>query len=571
MNRKKEKVTFLKSTRGHIIITSIVVIAALVVVISMSIISRFRSNVTSITKNYMQDMAYAYGHSLDAELDDGMSADKVLAVGNLSNQLKGVGVKGFESSYAYVVNSEGTMLYHPQADKVGKPVENSVVKGLVADIQAGRTPSPRNTTTQYNFNGEKKYASYYISNDSSFILIISADDSEVSGSVIKALTLSLIFGLLIGVAGLFVLITLLTRSMRPIGQLSEFVDKMADLDFSRDENSEKLANRQDEFGAMARAILNLQQRLIEVVSNIKDQSSKLFNSSNGMYKHASDMNETTTQVDTAVNEIAQGATSQASQTQTASENVITIGNMIEETNEEVDGLDQTANKMKESHQTAVSILRELGNTNEKTKNSINQIAEQTKTTNESAGKIREATSIIANIADETNLLSLNASIEAARAGEAGRGFAVVASQIQQLADQSSDSAKQIEQIVDELIKDSDQAVATMDTVKEIIDQQSDNVDRTKNAFEELSVGIDDSISAVASISGKMKQMDEARKNVVETVSSLSAIAQENAASTEESSASVSSITTIADEIEESSGDLKNIAKELDNDMNMFRY
>ena len=372
-------------------------------------------------------------------------------------------------------------------------------------------------------------------------------------------------------AGLFVLITLLTRSMRPIGQLSEFVDKMADLDFSRDENSEKLANRQDEFGAMARAILNLQQRLIEVVSNIKDQSSKLFNSSNGMYKHASDMNETTTQVDTAVNEIAQGATSQASQTQTASENVITIGNMIEETNEEVDGLDQTANKMKESHQTAVSILRELGNTNEKTKNSINQIAEQTKTTNESAGKIREATSIIANIADETNLLSLNASIEAARAGEAGRGFAVVASQIQQLADQSSDSAKQIEQIVDELIKDSDQAVATMDTVKEIIDQQSDNVDRTKNAFEELSVGIDDSISAVASISGKMKQMDEARKNVVETVSSLSAIAQENAASTEESSALVSSITTIADEIEESSGDLKNIAQELDNDMNMFRY
>lgn len=571
MNREKEKVTFLKSTRGHIIITSIVVIAALVVVINMSIISRFRSNVTSITKNYMQDMAYAYGHSLDAELDDGMSADKVLAVGNLSNQLKGVGVKGFESSYAYVVNSEGTLLYHPEADKVGKPVENSVVKGLVADIQAGRTPSPRNTTTQYNFNGEKKYASYYVSNDSSFILIISADDSEVSGSVIKALTLSLIFGLVIGVAGLFVLITLLSRSMRPIGQLSEFVDKMADLDFSRDENSEKLAKRQDEFGIMARAILNLQQRLIDVVSNIKDQSSRLFNSSNGMHKHAADMNETTTQVDTAVNEIAQGATSQASQTQTASENVITIGNMIEETNEEVDGLDQTANKMKESHRTAVSILRELGDTNERTKNSINQIAEQTKTTNESAGKIREATSIIANIADETNLLSLNASIEAARAGEAGRGFAVVASQIQQLADQSSDSAKQIEQIVDELIKDSDQAVATMDTVKEIIDQQSDNVDRTKNAFEELSVGIDDSISAVASISGKMKQMDDARKNVVETVSSLSAIAQENAASTEESSASVSSITTIADEIEESSGDLKNIAKELDNDMNMFRY
>ena len=95
--------------------------------------------------------------------------------------------------------------------------------------------------------------------------------------------------------------------------------------------------------------------------------------------------------------------------------------------------------------------------------------------------------------------------------------------------------------------------------------------RTKNAFDEVSTGIEDSISAVTTISSKMKQIDDARKNVVETVSSLSAIAQENAASTEESSASVSSITSIADEIEESSGDLKNIAEELDDSMRQFRY
>ena len=569
MNRKKEKVTFLKSTRGHIIITSIVVIAALVVVISMSIISRFRSNVTSITKNYMQDMAYAYGHSLDAELDDGMSADKVLAVGNLSNQLKGVGVKGFESSYAYVVNSEGTMLYHPEADKVGKPVENSVVKGLVADIQAGRTPSPRNTTTLYNFNGEKKYASYYVSNDSSFILVISADDSEVSGSVIKALTLSLIFGLLIGVAGLFVLITLLTRSMRPIGQLSEFVDKMADLDFSRDENSEKLANRQDEFGVMARAILNLQQRLIEVVSNIKDQSSKLFDSSNGMYKHASDMNETTTQVDTAVNEIAQGATSQASQTQTASENVITIGNMIEETNEEVDGLDQTANKMKESHQTAVSILRELGNTNEKTKNSINQIAEQTKTTNESAGKIREATSIIANIADETNLLSLNASIEAARAGEAGRGFAVVADQIRTLADQSKQSADEISQIVEKLLSDSASSVTTMGKLTDSFDVQNQQLEASKKELAEMSQKVESVADGVETIAKRIEELNSSKKSLVDIISDLSAISEENAASTQETNASMEELNSTFTVISEAASSLKDLANSLKETVDYF--
>ncbi|MDD6380362.1 MAG: methyl-accepting chemotaxis protein [Lachnospiraceae bacterium] len=570
--RNREKVAFLKSTKGRVIMVSIVVIVVIIVVQNTVSIKRFRDSVTGVTQNYMQDLAFAYGHSMDVEQSGkGQYSQRVMTADFLESQLKGVGVKGYKSSYAYLVSGDGTMLYHPTKDKIGKPVENPVISNLVREIKAGKTPKPQNATVSYNFRGVKKYAAYYIASDNSFILVVSADDSDLIRPVNATLIAVSVIGTIIGLAGLFILVALLTRSMRPISQLSQFVNKMADLDFSKDENSEKLAKRQDEFGVMARAIINLQGSLKSVIVNIKSQSNRLFESSTGMYKHAADMNETTNQVDTAVNEIAQGATSQASQTQNASENVITIGNMIEETNEEVSGLDETANKMKKSHQTAVSILHELGDTNEKTKESINQIAEQTKTTNESAGKIREATSIIANIADETNLLSLNASIEAARAGEAGRGFAVVASQIQQLADQSSDSAKQIEQIVDELIKDSDQAVATMDTVKEIIEQQSDNVDRTKTAFEEVSTGIDDSISAVSAISSKMKQMDEARKNVVETVSNLSAIAQENAASTEESSASVSSITTIADEIEESSGDLKNIAKELDNDMNRFRY
>ena len=566
MDREKEKITFFKSSKGRIISASIIVIVLIILILNVVTLSSFKRSILNRTKDYMKDVAEAYGKILEKE-DGGQVPD----ASALEGLFKGVGVEELSSSYAYIVSSDGTMLYHPTAEKIGKPVGNSVVLDLVKSISAGKIPDDRNDVAEYMFNGAKKFVSYYVATDGSFIVVISADYSDVMSEVNSTLVSVTILGVVIGLAGLFVLVFILSRSLKVVKEMSVYIDKMSNLDFTGDDVSERLAKRPDEFGAMARSILHLEKRLIDVISSIRAQSDKLHKSSAGMYKDISDMNETTNQVDVAVNEIAQGATSQAGQTQTASENVITIGNMIESTNEQVESLDAANTRMKESQNTAIQILGELGDTNDRTKESIEQIAEQTKTTNESAGKIREATAIISSIADETNLLSLNASIEAARAGEAGRGFAVVASQIQQLADQSSDSAKQIEQIVDELIKDSDQAVATMETVKEIIEQQSQNVDRTKSAFDEVSVGIDDSINAVTSISKQMKDMDVARKKVVETVSSLSAIAQENAASTEQSSASVSSITTIANEIEEASGDMNNIASKLDESMQKFKY
>ena len=131
--------------------------------------------------------------------------------------------------------------------------------------------------------------------------------------------------------------------------------------------------------------------------------------------------------------------------------------------------------------------------------------------------------------------------------------------------------KQIEEIVDRLISDSEQAVATMDQVKAIISKQSEDVEKTGNAFGEVSEGIKNSMSVIQSISEKVRTMDEARVNVVDTVQNLTAIAEENAASTQESSASVTSITGIAVNIEQSSGDLKQIAMDLDEDMKEFKY
>ena len=264
-----------------------------------------------------------------------------------------------------------------------------------------------------------------------------------------------------------------------------------------------------------------------------------------------------------------GAGGQAEETQSATENIIVMGNMIEETSNDIDAMNENAKVIKQLGQTAVDTLRDLQQINQKTKESIDIIYEQTNTTNTSAQKIKEATALITDIAEETNLLSLNASIEAARAGEQGRGFAVVAAQIQKLAEQSNESARQIEEIINLLLSDSEKAVGTMEEVKEIMTRQNDNVRKTDEQVNQVLSQVEQSIEAIGRVAEKTAKINESRVNVTDTVQNLTAVAQENAASTQESAASVNQVSEIVQEIAENAKHLKDIAGQMDKSMELF--
>ena len=266
---------------------------------------------------------------------------------------------------------------------------------------------------------------------------------------------------------------LIAMFVDPIIRISRNVGAMADMDFRDDGVLDLLGKKKDEVGVMARALIRMRKEMKTTIEKIRTGSGELYDAAQSMNKSASQTAESVEQVDKAISEIAQGATSQAQETQTATENVILMGNMIEETNNEIEDLRNSARAMRSAGENAMKILDELNKINQQTKDAISVIYEQTNTTNTSAMKIKEATDIITDIAEETNLLSLNASIEAARAGEQGRGFAVVASQIQKLAEQSNESARQIALIIDELISDSEKSVETMEEVKEVIGKQDE--------------------------------------------------------------------------------------------------
>ncbi|MDD6572408.1 MAG: methyl-accepting chemotaxis protein [Thermoflexaceae bacterium] len=336
---------------------------------------------------------------------------------------------------------------------------------------------------------------------------------------------------------------------------------------SVDENAKK---RKDEVGNINRAIAQLREELHGIISGIKEQCNRLNEAAAYLHERTMYTSENIEQVERAVNDIAQGATGQASETQNATENVIEIGDMIEKTTLEVENLDQNAQAMKQMGQDASDTLQKLNEINRQASDSIDEIYIQTNTTNQSAQKIREVTGLITSIAEETNLLSLNASIEAARAGEQGRGFAVVAAQIQKLAEQSNESAQQIQEIVVSLINDSDKAVETMQYVKEIMDKQSQHVAETDHKFEQVMKGLDTAIDEVEVIRQHTEKMDKARVSVVDVLQNLSAIAEENAASTQETSASVSEVSAIVSEISDCSNNLKQIADNINQDISVFK-
>lgn len=331
-----------------------------------------------------------------------------------------------------------------------------------------------------------------------------------------------------------------------------------------------LLRRKDEIGKISRAIMKLKQELANTIGVIKAQSGELNEAAAYLHKRMEETNVTISEVERAVEEVATGAGNQAEETQNATDHVIHMGDMVEETARETEAMNQGAKKMHVLGQDAFETLHELHRINEEAKESIHVIYEQTNTTNQSAQKIREATGLITSIAEETNLLSLNASIEAARAGEQGRGFAVVASQIQKLAEQSNQSAQQIEVIISDLIADSDKSVETMELVQGIMDRQSENMEKTDNRFAEVLKGIESSIEAISRITEKTEDMDGSRISVVDTVQNLTAIAEENAASTQETSASIVEISNAVADISMRAEQLKQIANKMDESMAIFK-
>ena len=569
MEKKEHTKLNIRSVRGRMFLLTAGTILGTVIILSAVILPAVKKSMVELTTNNLMDLAIAYGSDLEGAMNTKKASGEQIRVQEIGNHVEKAYIKGCDTSYCYVVSSEdGTMMYHPKEELVGTKCENSLVEGLVKRIKDFEAPQPE--IVQYNEEGVAKYAAYYYSIANNYILIVCVNEKDFLGAVNGIVGRGVTAGVIVYILGQVVAFIVARKTTKPLNEIVGVVDRIATLDLTMNPKLDKLAHNKDETGQLARAVKKMRLSLADIVSQVKEQSVQLYNASDGLNDNVERTAANVGGVEQAVNAISQGASSQAYETQKANDGIVVMGNMIEDANTEMSHLNATAEMMKKSNNVAVQVLGELEKINQQAIASINVIAEQTNTTNSSAMKIREATTLIASIADETNLLSLNASIEAARAGEAGRGFAVVASEIQKLAEQSNESAMRIDEIIQQLVRDSENAVHTMEEVQAIMARQNENLLKTSEVFAEVKDGIGASIAGVDEIAGKTTELNKARNGIIETVQSLTDIAAQNAVSTEETSASVVEINDVLHNITESANDLKSIAAVMEENMDKFK-
>ena len=333
---------------------------------------------------------------------------------------------------------------------------------------------------------------------------------------------------------------------------------------------DKMLKRKDEIGDLSRVTVKLKDTLKGILKGISENSASLLEASRALGNAADTTNGTMNEVQNAVSQVVANSTEQSKNSESTSENMRIMGEHITETSTEVDTLNQNAASMQKSSKKTADTLAQLCHINEEVERIIGEVKEQTDRTNVSIQKINTAMEFITSIAEETNLLSLNASIEAARAGESGRGFAVVADQIKKLAEQSNQSGHEIEETTKALMEDSAREMESMQRMQEIITEQSGSMQETRANVSEVLKEIEASMQSILQIRESTGRLAESRGEVMEAVEQLSQIAHDNVDSTQQTYTETQEVLDTFKQVYDSAGQLKKIADELAESMQYFK-
>lgn len=524
-SKTKKRGTF----AAKIIVMVILAVIVSNVICMVFILESSKKQITDSVKHTMVDVVNTTSKIMENEISNSGVDD--LDYDGYANNLSDVKLEGMDSAYMYVVQNDGTMLYHPTKEKVGQPVENAVIKGVVQQLQDGKKPGT--TVVEYDFNGTTKYSAYTILNNEN-ILVLTADESEALAGI------TTVTGVAVGIIAIVVLIAIIIsfimgrRLMRPLVKVSTIIEDVANGNIEADFSVVKESN--DEIGLIIEKMKELTQSLGSIVGKIR-------NSSDTMSSNSYELNDTSSQtlaanneISKAVEDVAEGSTGMAASISKINENLLEMSNETKDINASVDEIKNQTVAVQDSSKIMNDKIKSMQDSSHKMDEGISAISKRIETVNTTVDKVSNIVSVIEEISSETNLLSLNASIEAARAGDAGKGFAVVAQEIRVLSDNTNTELENIKQIISSLVEECRYCVQASGTIVEDNAKQKEEIKAVLDEFGSLDEQIQKTAEKADEIEELVTAMIELNDDITKSSNSLTDVSAANAAATEEMNA-----------------------------------
>lgn len=557
-SKTKKRGTF----AAKIIVMVILAVIVSNVICMVFILESSKKQITDSVKHTMVDVVNTTSKIMENEISNSGVDD--LDYDGYANNLLDVKLEGMDSAYMYVVQNDGTMLYHPTKEKVGQPVENAVIKGVVQQLQDGKKPGT--TVVEYDFNGTTKYSAYTILNNEN-ILVLTADESEALAGI------TTVTGVAVGIITIVVLIAIIIsfimgrRLMRPLVKVSTIIEDVANGNIEADFSVVKESN--DEIGLIIEKMKELTQSLGSIVGKIR-------NSSDTMSSNSYELNDTSSQtlaanneISKAVEDVAEGSTGMAASISKINENLLEMSNETKDINASVDEIKNQTVAVQDSSKIMNDKIKSMQDSSHKMDEGISAISKRIETVNTTVDKVSNIVSVIEEISSETNLLSLNASIEAARAGDAGKGFAVVAQEIRVLSDNTNTELENIKQIISSLVEECRYCVQASGTIVEDNAKQKEEIKAVLDEFGSLDEQIQKTAEKAEEIEELVTAMIELNDDITKSSNSLTDVSAANAAATEEMNANIEELNAMMHGVSEMAGHMNDESDGLKEALSFF--
>ena len=557
-SKTKKRGTF----AAKIIVMVILAVIVSNVICMVFILESSKKQITDSVKHTMVDVINTTSKIMENEISNSGVDD--LDYDGYANNLSDVKLEGMDSAYMYVVQKDGTMLYHPTKEKVGQPVENAVIKGVVQQLQDGKKLGT--TVVEYDFDGTTKYSAYTILNNEN-ILVLTADESEALAGI------TTVTGVAVGISAVVVLIAIIIsfimgrRLMRPLVKVSTIIEEIANGDINADFGMVKESN--DEIGLIIEKMKELTQSLGSIVGKIRNSSDTMSANSNELNDTSSQTLAANNEISKAVEDVAEGSTGMAASISKINENLLEMSNETKDINASVDEIKNQTVAVQDSSKIMNDKIKSMQDSSHKMDEGISTISKRIETVNITVDKVSNIVSVIEEISSETNLLSLNASIEAARAGDAGKGFAVVAQEIRVLSDNTNTELENIKQIISSLVEECRYCVQASGTIVEDNAKQKEEIKAVLDEFGSLDEQIQKTAEKADEIEELVTAMIELNDDITKSSNSLTDVSAANAAATEEMNANIEELNAMMHGVSEMAGHMNNESDGLKEALSFF--